>query len=170
MTKCAVSGWWPATRTLSTRCGSCCAGRCGGCRRSATSSWRRRPTRSSPSCRLTPSCVCTAALPAANGSKPTASGGLWATTSNSSSRVTRESSVLPDSYARDGFPKLGDVAQLVEHLLCKQGVAGSSPVVSTQRSPNLDTPESDTPDSDKPTNLVSGATGSSFCTRHRLFV
>ena len=26
----------------------------------------------------------------------------------------------------------GDVAQLVEHLLCKQGVGGSSPLVSTQ--------------------------------------
>jgi hypothetical protein len=25
----------------------------------------------------------------------------------------------------------GDVAQLVEHLLCKQGVVGSSPIVST---------------------------------------
>src|SRR5438094_941904 len=28
----------------------------------------------------------------------------------------------------------GDVAQLEEHLLCKQGVAGSSPVVSTKKS------------------------------------
>ncbi len=27
----------------------------------------------------------------------------------------------------------GDVAQLVEHLLCKQGVGGSSPLVSTRR-------------------------------------
>jgi hypothetical protein len=27
----------------------------------------------------------------------------------------------------------GDVAQLVEHLLCKQEVAGSSPAVSTDR-------------------------------------
>ncbi len=27
--------------------------------------------------------------------------------------------------------KLGDVAQLGEHLLCKQGVVGSSPIVST---------------------------------------
>jgi hypothetical protein len=26
----------------------------------------------------------------------------------------------------------GDVAQLVEHLLCKQGVGGSSPLVSTR--------------------------------------
>jgi hypothetical protein len=28
---------------------------------------------------------------------------------------------------------LGDVAQLGEHLLCKQGVAGSSPAISTAR-------------------------------------
>ena len=37
----------------------------------------------------------------------------------------------------------GDVAQLVEHLLCKQGVGGSSPLVSTNettgRWPNLRT-------------------------------
>jgi hypothetical protein len=26
---------------------------------------------------------------------------------------------------------LGDVAQLEEHLLCKQGVVGSSPIIST---------------------------------------
>jgi len=31
----------------------------------------------------------------------------------------------------------GDVAQLVEHLLCKQGVGGSSPLVST-RNPRSD--------------------------------
>jgi hypothetical protein len=31
----------------------------------------------------------------------------------------------------------GDVAQLGEHLLCKQGVAGSIPVIST----NFDAPE-----------------------------
>jgi hypothetical protein len=29
------------------------------------------------------------------------------------------------------WPLQGDVAQLVEHLLCKQGVVGSSPIVST---------------------------------------
>ena len=29
----------------------------------------------------------------------------------------------------------GDVAQLEEHLLCKQGVVGSSPIISTIRSP-----------------------------------
>ena len=28
---------------------------------------------------------------------------------------------------------LGGIAQLVEHLLCKQGVTGSSPVTSTMR-------------------------------------
>ena len=27
----------------------------------------------------------------------------------------------------------GDVAQLEEHLLCKQGVVGSSPIISTKR-------------------------------------
>jgi hypothetical protein len=31
--------------------------------------------------------------------------------------------------------KHGDVAQLVEHLLCKQGVGGSSPLVSTKVAP-----------------------------------
>ncbi|MEY2815951.1 MAG: hypothetical protein RJA78_527, partial [Actinomycetota bacterium] len=30
-----------------------------------------------------------------------------------------------------GLPN-GDLAQLVEHLLCKQGVRGSTPLVSTQ--------------------------------------
>ncbi len=29
------------------------------------------------------------------------------------------------------YGTVGDVAQLVEHLLCKQGVGGSSPLVST---------------------------------------
>ena len=29
------------------------------------------------------------------------------------------------------LPESGDVAQLGEHLLCKQGVVGSSPIVST---------------------------------------
>ena len=31
----------------------------------------------------------------------------------------------------------GDVAQLVEHLLCKQGVGGSSPLVSTEQAAGL---------------------------------
>ena len=30
-----------------------------------------------------------------------------------------------------GVAILGDVAQLGEHLLCKQGVVGSNPIVST---------------------------------------
>ena len=29
----------------------------------------------------------------------------------------------------------GDLAQLVEHLLCKQGVRGSTPLVSTKEMP-----------------------------------
>jgi hypothetical protein len=33
----------------------------------------------------------------------------------------------------------GDVAQLVEHLLCKQGVGGSSPLVSTSKRPGQPT-------------------------------
>jgi hypothetical protein len=33
--------------------------------------------------------------------------------------------------ARPYYRRYGDVAQLVEHLLCKQGVVGSSPIVST---------------------------------------
>ena len=31
----------------------------------------------------------------------------------------------------------GDVAQLEEHLLCKQGVVGSSPIISTKRYPYI---------------------------------
>ncbi len=31
-----------------------------------------------------------------------------------------------------GPPSVGDVAQLVEHLLCKQGVVGSIPSISTR--------------------------------------
>ena len=31
----------------------------------------------------------------------------------------------------------GDVAQLVEHLLCKQGVRGSNPLISNSRSEHL---------------------------------
>ena len=36
---------------------------------------------------------------------------------------------------RNEVPKLGDVAQLVEHLLCKQKVVGSIPIVSTNKAP-----------------------------------
>ena len=32
---------------------------------------------------------------------------------------------------------LGDVAQLEEHLLCKQGVVGSSPIISTTNTNSL---------------------------------
>jgi hypothetical protein len=32
---------------------------------------------------------------------------------------------------------IGDVAQLGEHLLCKQGVAGSNPVISTNTDSGL---------------------------------
>jgi hypothetical protein len=32
---------------------------------------------------------------------------------------------------RSGHRFRGDVAQLEEHLLCKQGVVGSSPIIST---------------------------------------
>ncbi len=31
----------------------------------------------------------------------------------------------------EGARELGGLAQLVEHLLCKQGVTGSSPITST---------------------------------------
>lgn len=34
-----------------------------------------------------------------------------------------------------GHPFHGDVAQLVEHLLCKQKVVGSIPIVSTTKPP-----------------------------------
>ena len=44
----------------------------------------------------------------------------------------------PAALAYDGG-SLGDVAQLeLEHLLCKQGVVGSSPIVSTVRFPGAD--------------------------------
>jgi hypothetical protein len=38
------------------------------------------------------------------------------------------------SARNQGTRGRGDVAQLVEHLLCKQGVVGSSPIVSTENS------------------------------------
>jgi hypothetical protein len=38
---------------------------------------------------------------------------------------------LPFGMAQWLLPVLGDVAQLAEHLLCKQGVEGSIPFVST---------------------------------------
>ena len=42
------------------------------------------------------------------------------------------------SWFRVSAGKDGDVAQLVEHLLCKQGVGGSSPLVSTDEVPGSD--------------------------------
>ena len=39
--------------------------------------------------------------------------------------------VKSPSYARHTGCRVGDVAQLGEHLLCKQGVGGSSPPIST---------------------------------------
>src|SRR4051812_33554328 len=68
----------------------------------------------------------------------------WVATTASPGSVLRAGSV--DHGRRDGtcpYPRSidsvvsgpsvcrGDVAQLVEHLLCKQGVVGSSPIVST---------------------------------------
>ena len=41
--------------------------------------------------------------------------------------------------SQEGPPECsGDVAQLGEHLLCKQGVAGSNPVISTRRKSTAD--------------------------------
>ena len=37
---------------------------------------------------------------------------------------------MPTIEVRDAFS--GDVAQLGEHLLCKQGVGGSIPLISTR--------------------------------------
>src|SRR5207244_3267744 len=54
----------------------------------------------------------------------------------------------------------GDVAQLEEHLLCKQGVAGSSPVVSTThqrtQSPNQRTTPAEPSDLLDPDRLGAG--------------
>jgi hypothetical protein len=41
-------------------------------------------------------------------------------------------------YLAPAPPAHGDVAQLEEHLLCKQGVVGSSPIVSTRKAPMRD--------------------------------
>ena len=37
-------------------------------------------------------------------------------------------------HVRVSDPRIGGVAQLGEHLLCKQGVSGSSPLISTNGS------------------------------------
>jgi hypothetical protein len=47
-------------------------------------------------------------------------------------RPVRAGSDDPD-LSRQGGSKVGGVAQLGEHLLCKQGVVGSIPIVSTTR-------------------------------------
>src|ERR1700687_5381341 len=44
-------------------------------------------------------------------------------------RMRREAQLR--RYKHGVIPCVGDVAQLGEHLLCKQGVGGSSPLIST---------------------------------------
>ena len=46
-------------------------------------------------------------------------------------RTRREAPARRRYRARIYFRVPGDVAQLGEHLLCKQGVSGSSPLIST---------------------------------------
>ena len=45
--------------------------------------------------------------------------------------VSGSSPLRPTLLTRSAKNKYGDLAQLVEHLLCKQGVRGSIPLVST---------------------------------------
>ena len=45
--------------------------------------------------------------------------------------ATRLDSLRPEPCALTLVVTQGGVAQLVEHLLCKQGVVGSSPIAST---------------------------------------
>ena len=40
-------------------------------------------------------------------------------------------SILNDLFIQQNNPKYGGVAQLGEHLPCKQGVMGSIPIIST---------------------------------------
>ena len=49
----------------------------------------------------------------------------------------------------------GGVAQLVEHLLCKQGVTGSNPVVSSHERPVLGRPALEKPALEKRMKTVS---------------
>ena len=42
-------------------------------------------------------------------------------------------SILNDLFIQQNNPKYGGVAQLGEHLPCKQGVMGSIPIISTRR-------------------------------------
>ena len=46
---------------------------------------------------------------------------------------TKEESACKRSLKNRGKPENGGVAQLGEHLLCKQGVIGSIPFISTTR-------------------------------------
>jgi hypothetical protein len=52
-----------------------------------------------------------------------------------SARLITVRSVVRIHKGPRSYP-IGDVAQLVEHLLCKQGVAGSSPAISTGNDPS----------------------------------
>ena len=50
--------------------------------------------------------------------------------------------LAPDPWLLIPDPWNGGVAQLGEHLLCKQGVVGSSPITSTRHLPQLPPPAS----------------------------
>ena len=54
-----------------------------------------------------------------------------------SARARAEPSVSDDGLPSDVNASSGGIAQLVEHLLCKQGVRGSSPLVSTADRPPI---------------------------------
>ena len=50
---------------------------------------------------------------------------------NTSLETVRENRSLPTPFLRRGRDPDGGVAQLGEHLPCKQGVMGSNPIIST---------------------------------------
>src|SRR5256886_17518480 len=56
--------------------------------------------------------------------------GLKTSRGSNAVRVRRETSVFGVAIPRS-IRGPGDVAQLGEHLLCKQGVSGSNPLIST---------------------------------------
>jgi hypothetical protein len=56
-----------------------------------------------------------------------------------SARLITVRSVVRIHKGPRSYP-IGDVAQLEEHLLCKQGVAGSSPAISTGNDPSALSP------------------------------
>ena len=58
-----------------------------------------------------------------------------------SARLITVRSVVRIHKGPRSYP-FGDVAQLEEHLLCKQGVAGSSPAISTGNDPSARQPAS----------------------------